>query len=265
MNVSYDFSGRTAFITGAGSGIGRASAIAFGAAGADVAVSDIAEPGGLETVELIRAAGGTAEFFQLDVADAAAIRRTVSAIVERFGRLDIAHNNAGVLPPPARFGDIAEADWRRVLDVNLDGVYHCVQAELGVMVPAGRGAIVNTASAAGLFVGYQQSAYTVSKHALIGLTRQAAVDHAKDGIRVNAICPGAVDTPFVPGPPPPKAIFDRLMLGVPAKRMASADEIAAAVLWLASDAASYVNGVALPVDAGLTILSAGSDFSDLDL
>jgi len=264
VNVSYDFSGRTAFITGAGSGIGRATALAFGAAGADVAVSDVAEPGGLETVELIRAAGGSAEFFQLDVADTAAVERVVGAVVDRFGRLDIAHNNAGVLPPPARFGEIAEADWRRVLDVNLDGVYHCVQAELRAMVPAGRGAIVNTASAAGLFVGYQQSAYTVSKHALIGLTRQAAVDHAKDGIRVNAICPGAVDTPFVPGTPP-KAVFDRLMLGVPLKRMATAEEIAAAVLWLASDAASYVNGVALPVDAGLTILSAGSDFSDLDL
>ena len=263
MNVSYDFSGRTAFITGAGSGIGRATALAFGAAGADVAVSDVAEPGGLETVELIRAAGGSAEFFQLDVADTAAVERVVGAVVDRFGRLDIAHNNAGVLPPPARFGEIAEADWRRVLDVNLDGVYHCVQAELRAMVPAGRGAIVNTASAAGLFVGYQQSAYTVSKHALIGLTRQAAVDHAKDGIRVNAVCPGGVDTPFVGEVPAP--VMQRLMLGIPMKRLATPEEVAAGVLWLASDGASYVNGVALPIDAGLTILSAGTDFSDLDL
>ena len=127
----------------------------------------------------------------------------------------------------------------------------------------GRGAIVNTASAAGLFAGYHSGPYTAAKHGLIGLTRSAAVDHAKDGIRVNAVCPGGVDTPFV-GEVPPQ-IVQRLMLGVPMKRLASAEEIASGVLWLASDGASYVNGVALPIDAGLTILSAGTDFSDLDL
>jgi len=263
VNVSYDFSGRTAFITGAGSGIGRATALAFGAAGADVAVSDIAEPGGLETVKLIRAAGGSAEFFPLDVADAAAAERTVAAVVERFGRLDVAHNNAGIESEHVPFGDVDLEDWRRVVEVDLNAVYYCIRAEVAVMRRQGRGAIVNTASAAGLFAGYHSGPYTAAKHGLIGLTRSAAVDHAKDGIRVNAVCPGGVDTPFV-GEVPPQ-IVQRLMLGVPMKRLASAEEIASGVLWLASDGASYVNGVALPIDAGLTILSAGTDFSDLDL
>lgn len=263
MNVRYDFSGRTAFITGAGSGIGRATALAFGAASANVAVSDIAEPGGLETVELIRAAGGTAEFFQLDVADAAAAERTVAAVVERFGSLDIAHNNAGVESERVPFGDTALDDWRRVVEVDLNAVYYCIRAEVAVMRRQGSGAIINTASAASLFAGYNSGPYTAAKHGLVGLTRSAAIDHARDGIRVNAVCPGGVDTPFVGETPKP--IMDRLMLGVPMKRLASADEIARGVLWLASDDASYVTGVALPIDAGLTILSAGTDFSGIDL
>jgi NAD(P)-dependent dehydrogenase (short-subunit alcohol dehydrogenase family) len=263
VNVTYDFAGRTAFITGAGSGIGRATAIAFGAAGANVAVSDILPAGGIETVELIRAAGGTAEFFQLDVADAAAAERTVADVVRRFGSLDIAHNNAGIESEHVPFGDVDLEDWRRVVEVDLNSVYYCIRAEVAVMRRQGGGAIVNTASAAGLFAGYHSGPYTAAKHGLIGLTRSAAVDHARDGIRVNAVCPGGVDTPFVGEVPAP--VMQRLMLGIPMKRLAAASEIADAVLWLASDGASYVNGIALPVDAGLTVLSAGTDFSDLGL
>jgi len=263
VNVSYDYSGRTAFVTGAGSGIGRASAIAFGAAGANVAVSDIAEPGGLETVELIRAAGGTAEFFQLDVADVVGVERTVAAVVDRFGGLDVAHNNAGIESEHVPFADSTVDDWRRVVEIDLNAVYYCIRAEVAVMRRRGGGAIVNTASAAGLFAGYHSGPYTTAKHGLVGLTRSAAVDHAKDGIRVNAVCPGGVDTPFVGEVPAP--VMQRLMLGIPMKRLATPEEVAAGVLWLASDGASYVNGVALPIDAGLTILSAGTDFSDLDL
>ena len=263
MNVAYDFSGRTAFVTGAGSGIGRATALAFGAAGAAVAVSDIVEAGGLETVERIRAVGGTAEFFRYDVADAAAADAVVDAVVARFGRLDVAHNNAGIESEHVPFGDVALEDWRRVVEVDLNAVYYGMRAEIRVMRAQGGGAIVNTASAAALFAGYDSGPYTAAKHGLIGLTRSAAVDHAKDGIRVNAVCPGGVDTPFIGETPAP--IMQRLMLGIPMKRLASAEEVAAGVLWLASDGASYVNGIALPIDAGLTILSAGTDFSDLDL
>jgi len=264
VNVSYDYAGSTVFITGAASGIGRATALGFARAAAAVAVADVDAAGGDETVELVRGLGADAEFFRLDVSDGAAVAATIDAVVERFGGLDIAHNNAGIESPHVPFGDIADADWQRVLAVDLTGVYHCVKAELAVMVPAKRGAIINTASAAGLFAGYDSGPYTAAKHGLIGLTRSAAIDHALDGIRVNAICPGGVDTPFVQ-PAPPQAILDRLMLGIPLKRLGSADEIAQAVLWLASDAASYVNGVALPVDAGLTITSAGSDFTGIEL
>lgn len=262
MNVTYDYSGRVAFITGAGSGIGRATAIAFAAAGADVAVSDIAPAGGLETVEMIRAAGGSAEFFPLDVADVEAVERTVAAVVERFGRLDVAHNNAGIESAHTPTADTPLQDWRRVIEVDLNAVYYCIRAEVAVMRAQGGGAIINTASAAGLITGYHSGPYTAAKHGLIGLTRSAAIDHARDGIRVNAVCPGGVATPFVGEVPP--AVIDRLMLGVPVKRFATPEEIAAGVLWLASDGASYVNGVALAIDAGLTILSAGTDLTGID-
>ena len=262
MNVSYNFVGRTAFITGAGSGIGRATALAFGRAGAQVAVTDIAEDGGVETVDLIRAAGGDAAFFRLDVTDFDAVASTVDAVVERFGGLDFAHNNAGIESPHVPFGDVDPDDWRRVIEVDLTAVFYCIKAEVAVMRPRGGGSIVNTASAAALLAGYHSGPYTAAKHGLIGLTRSAAVDHALDGIRVNAICPGGVDTPFVGEVP--QAIMQRLMLGVPMKRLATADEIAQSVLWLCSDGASYVTAAALPIDSGLTVLSAGTDFSDLE-
>lgn len=261
MNVSYDFADRTAFITGAGSGIGRATALAFGRAGARVAVTDVAEDGGAETVDLIRAEGGEAEFFRLDVTDGEAVVATIDSVVDRFGGLDFAHNNAGIESEHVPFGDVDPDDWRRVLEVDLSAVFTCIKAEVAVMRPRGGGSIVNTASAASLLAGYHSGPYTAAKHGLIGLTRSAAVDHARDGIRVNAICPGGVDTPFVGEVP--AQIMQRLMLGVPMKRLATADEIAQGVLWLCSDGASYVTAIALPIDAGLTILSAGTDFSDL--
>lgn len=262
-DISYNFTGRTALVTGSGSGIGRATALAFGAVGANVAVADIAEAAGRETVELIRAAGGTAEFFHTDVADFASVEATIAAIVERFGGLDIAHNNAGVEGEHVPLGQIRIDDWKRVVDIDFNAVYYCIKAEVAAMAPRGGGTIINTSSASGLVAGYNLGAYTAAKHGVIGLTKAAAIDHASDGIRVNAICPGPIDTPFLQSLPRP--MLDRLLLGTPMSRLGQAEEIAQGVLWLASSGASYVTGIALSVDGGTVALSAGTNFAGLDL
>ncbi|OJX67984.1 MAG: short chain dehydrogenase [Micrococcales bacterium 73-13] len=261
-DISYDFSGRTVLVTGSGSGIGRATALAFGATGANVAVADIAEAAGAETVELIRAAGGTAEFFRTDVADFDSVEASVAAVVERFGGLDVAHNNAGVEGEHVPLGRIRTDDWKRVVDIDFNAVYFCIKAEVAVMAPRGGGSIINTASASGLVAGYNLGAYTAAKHGVIGLTKAAAIDHARDGIRVNAICPGPIDTPFLQELPQP--LKDRLLLGTPMSRLGQADEIAQGVLWLASSGSSYVTGTALSVDGGTVALSAGTNFTDLE-
>lgn len=262
-DISYDFTGRTALVTGSGSGIGRATALALGAVGANVAVADIAEAAGVETVELIRAAGGTAEFFRTDVADFASVEAAIAAIVERFGGLDIAHNNAGVEGEHVPLGEIRTDDWKRVIDIDLNAVYYCIKAEVAVMAPRGGGSIINTASASGLVAGYNLAAYTAAKHGVIGLTKSAAIDHARDGIRVNAICPGPIDTPFLQELP--QVLKDRLLLGTPMSRLGQADEVAQGVLWLASSGSSYVTGTALSVDGGTVALSAGTNFDGLEL
>ncbi|HWL03293.1 MAG TPA: SDR family NAD(P)-dependent oxidoreductase [Microbacteriaceae bacterium] len=262
-DISYDFTGRTALVTGSGSGIGRATALALGAVGANVAVADISATAGAETVELIRAAGGTAEFFPVDVADFASVEAMVAAVVARFGGLDIAHNNAGVEGEHVPLGDIRTDDWKRVIDIDLNAVYYCIKAEVAVMAERGGGSIINTSSVSGLIAGYNLGAYTAAKHGVIGLTKSAAIDHAKDGIRVNAICPGLIDTPFIHELP--QIALDRIMLGTPMSRLGQPGEIAKGVLWLASSGSSYVTGTALSIDGGTVALSAGTNFNDLDL
>jgi NAD(P)-dependent dehydrogenase (short-subunit alcohol dehydrogenase family) len=245
--------GRVALVTGAASGIGRSSALAFAQHGAKVVAADIVDDQGRETVDLIVAAGGEAIFVSTNVSRRADVERLVKTAVETFGRLDCAHNNAGIeggAPPGTRFHTYPEDIWDQVLAINLKGVWHCMQAEIAQMLDQGGGTIVNTASVLGL-VGGGGGAYVASKHGVVGLTKSAALEYATHGIRINAVCPGAIDTPMVQRVATRSPERHRqLVAAEPIGRLGQPDEIAAAVVWLSSDAASFMTGVALPVDGG---------------
>ncbi len=245
--------GKVALVTGASSGIGRASALAFAREGAKVVVADVTVEGGEETVNLVKQAGGEAIFVKTDVAKAAEVEALVAQAVQTYGRLDCAHNNAGIEGPGAPTVEYAEEMWDRVIAINLKGVWLCMKYEIPQMLKNGGGAIVNTASTAGL-VGYPSgSAYVASKHGVVGLTRTAALEYAKSGVRVNAVCPGAIDTPMmgrITGHRPHRAA--RMAAAEPVGRMGNPSEIAEAVVWLCSDAASFVTGHPMAVDGGMT-------------
>jgi NAD(P)-dependent dehydrogenase (short-subunit alcohol dehydrogenase family) len=247
--------GKVALITGGGSGIGRASALTFAREGAKVVVADLAIEGGEETVRLIQQRGGEAIFVKTDVARAAEVEALVARAVQTYGRLDCAHNNAGIEGAAATTVDYAEDAWERVLAINLKGVWLCMKYEIPQILKQGGGAIVNTASTAGL-VGYRGgAAYVASKHGVVGLTKTAALEYAKAGVRVNAVCPGAIDTPMMgrlTGHRPQRA--ERMAAAEPVGRMGQPEEIAEAVVWLCSEAASFVTGHAMAVDGGLTAL-----------
>jgi NAD(P)-dependent dehydrogenase (short-subunit alcohol dehydrogenase family) len=245
---------KVALVTGAGAGIGRASAQIFAREGASVVVADVDEGGGRETVELIEAKGGQASFIRTDVAVKDDVYAMVQHAVDTYGGLDCAHNNAGITSPMVPLADYPDDGWDRAIAVQLTGVYHCLKAEIPRMLERGGGAIVNTASGVGL-VGYaNQSAYTASKHGVLGLTKVAALDYGHLGVRVNAVCPGTARTPMVdaaiknmPG------IDEELKKLHPIGRIGEAEEIAEAAMWLCTPAASFVLGVALPVDGGYVI------------
>src|SRR5262245_57969583 len=245
--------GKVALVTGGGSGIGRASSLAFAREGAKVVVADVVVEGGEETVKLIKQAGGEALFVKTDVSKAAEVEALVNAAVATFGRLDCAHNNAGIEGAAATTVNYSQESWDRVIAINLTGVWLCMKYEIPQMLKSGGGAIVNTASTAGL-VGYKGgSAYVASKHGVVGLSKTAALEYAKAGIRVNAVCPGAIDTPMmgrITNHRPDWAA--KMASSEPVGRMAQPSEIAETVVWLCSDAASFVTGHAMAVDGGIT-------------
>ena len=250
--MSDQFSKQVALITGAASGIGRSTALAFAQEGAKVIVSDVAVAGGEETVQLIRDAGGEAHFVRADVADADDVAQLVQTAVDRYGRLDIGINNAGIGSNWKRLADYEPDDWHRVIAVNLTGVFNCMFYELKQMLQQGRGAIVNLASIAGLRGLANSSAYTASKHGVVGLTKSAALEYATQNIRINAVCPVFTRTPLF------EALFEvnptyeeRIKKNIPMRRYGTPEDIAQAILWLCSDNASFITGHALPLDGGM--------------
>ena len=246
---------KVALVTGGGSGIGRASAVAFAREGAKVIVSDIDITGGEETVHLIQVAGGAATFIQADVARAAEVEALVKKGVKTYGRLDCALNNAGIQGEIRQTAECSEENWNRIIAINLTGVWLCMKHELAYMLPQGSGTIVNTASNFGLVGSQGMPAYSASKHGVLGLTKTAALEYAKVGIRVNAVCPGPTQTPLVDRilsqqPQLATQIVEAIKAREPVGRMGQPEEIAEAVVWLCSETASFVTGIALAVDGG---------------
>jgi NAD(P)-dependent dehydrogenase (short-subunit alcohol dehydrogenase family) len=246
--------GKVALVTGAAMGIGRSSAQLFAREGAAVVVADIDDDGSRATVALIEDAGGRAAFVHADVSVKADVDAMVQFAVDTFGGLDCAHNNAGIAAPMAPLADFPDDAWDRTIAVMLTGVYLCMKAEIPRMLERGGGAIVNTASGVGLVAYPNQAAYTASKHGVIGLTKVAALDYGARGIRVNAICPGTARTPMVDSAIRHFPEFDEQLKALhPIGRIAEASEIAEAAVWLCTPAASFVLGVALPVDGGYVV------------
>ena len=252
--MTAEFATRAGLVTGAASGLGRATAVAFCAARARVVVADVDEDGGAETVSMVQAVGGEALFIRTDVTDAAQVAAMVGGCFAAFGSLDFAVNNAGTTGKGGRVGEYDLDDWHRTVSINLDGVFHCLRAELPIMEQAGSGAIVNVASGAGL-VGFPGlPAYVASKHGVVGLTKAAALEYAASGVRVNAVCPGSTRTAMLEGYMAQDPRIEKMMIaGVPLGRLGAPEEIAAAILWLCSDAASFIVGHAMAVDGGSVV------------
>jgi meso-butanediol dehydrogenase / (S,S)-butanediol dehydrogenase / diacetyl reductase len=246
--------GKVALVTGAGSGIGQAIAVLFAAEGAGVGVADFSEAGGNATVSQIRAAGGEAEFFRVDVSRSAEVKAAVDGALRRWGQLDILCNNAGI-GVAATVVETAEEDWDRTLAVDLKGVFLGCKYAIPPMIARGGGVIVNTASVAGQVGVLNRAAYCAAKAGVVGLTKSVAVDYIGQNIRINAICPGTVDSPWIQkilsAQPDPVAERQRMVERQPMGRMGEPAEIAKAALYLACDDSAFVTGTALIIDGGL--------------
>jgi len=248
-------SGKIALVTGAGAGIGRATALKFASEGASVMVSDIKADGGEETADMIRQTGGKAQFFKADISQSGDVAALIAKTVETYGRLDCACNNAGIEGKIAPLAEQSEDDFDAVIRVNLRGTFLCLKAEIVQMLEGAGGAIVNIASVAGLVGFTGLSPYVASKHAIAGLTKNAALEFSKSGVRVNAICPGGIDTRML------DSLADQISGGVtssadmlspmhPIGHIGTPDEIAELVVWLCSDRASFITGAIIPADGG---------------
>ncbi len=246
--------GRVALVTGGSSGIGRATALCFAAEGAKVVVADVDAKGGEETAVMINDKGGDAVFTGADVSQASQVEAMVNKAVEAYGRLDCAYNNAGIDGGMGLVHEYPEDDWDVQIGVNLKGVWLCMKYEIAQMLRQGSGAIVNTSSIRGLVAGPGRSCYSACKHGVIGLTKTAAIEYAKDGIRVNAVCPGVTITPMTqPYFESGEMSAGREIEKHPIGRPGVPEEIAESVVWLCSDDASFVTGHAMSVDGGYTI------------
>ena len=248
--MNYEMDGKVAIVTGASGGIGRATALSFAESGASVVVSDVQEDKGEETVRLIIDQGGKAVFQRCNVAEEADVKAMINRAVTEYGRLDYACNNAGI-------NDIRKDEydldvWEQSLSVNLTGVMLCMKAEAEAMLANGGGAIVNTSSINGLVGNPMQAAYTAGKHGVVGLTRHAALRWAEDGIRVNCVCPGVIETPMTDVISQNPEIKKTMESMTPMKRLGRPEEIASAIVWLCSDQASFVTGHPMVIDGGAT-------------
>lgn len=253
--MSMTFSGQVALVTGGAAGIGRATALAFASEGLKVVVSDLDAANGEATVEAIRAAGGEASFVRCDVTREAEVKALMEGVIGAYGRLDYAFNNAGIEIEKGKLADGGEDEFDAIMAVNVKGVWLCMKHQIPLLLAQGGGAIVNTASVAGLGAAPKMSIYAASKHAVIGLTKSAAIEYAKKKLRVNAVCPAVIDTDMFRRAyeaDPRKAEYAAAMH--PVGRIGLVEEIAAAVLYLCSDGAAFTTGHALAVDGGVTAI-----------
>ncbi|MDO8651739.1 MAG: SDR family oxidoreductase [Undibacterium sp.] len=249
------FKDKSVLVTGAASGIGRAASLAFARAGAKVTVADLDRAGGVETVAMIRQAGGVADFIQTNVCKAAEVEALIAQIVATHGRLDCAFNNAGIEIEHLPLADSDEESFDKIMNVNVKGIWLCMKHEIRQMLKQGGGTIVNTASVAGLVGAPLQPIYAASKHAVVGLTKTAAAEYGRAGIRINTVCPGIIRTPMLDQALLREPRREKTIVKVhPIGRLGEAEEVSNAALWLCSDLSSFVTGHQLAVDGGLTAI-----------